>query len=112
MSEDGLNTARNVVGNHHLEEETARNAIDPFFDIGIRHRMAFQDLWEEVNCTNNGTGDELGKERQIHEKISQGLCRFQGAFIDVDGVAHALKSIKRDAERQYDRPFHMKRYVH
>ncbi len=50
--------------------------------------------------TNDGSGDQLGEERDEKEETREPVGRCQLAAIDVDRVAHRLERVEADPHRQ------------
>ena len=60
------------------------------------------DLRQQERRALNRAGDEVREERDEHGDVEQAAARAQLAAIDVDGVAHRLERVERDADRQED----------
>ena len=58
------------------------------------------DLRQQERCPLNRSGDEVRKERDEDGEVEQAAPGVQLATIDIDRVAHRLKRIKRDPDRQ------------
>lgn len=58
------------------------------------------DLRGNRLITDNGTGNQLREQRNIRAERNKVLLRLGVAAIDIDGIAHRLKRIKGNADRQ------------
>ena len=56
----------------------------------VRYRLVADD----------GTRNELGEQGHIRAKIDDIFLRFRFTTIDINGIAHGLKGVEADADRQ------------
>ena len=60
----------------------------------------FVQLPGHIDITNNGAGDQLGKQRHISAEADGVLLGRNMAPVYIDGIAEALEGIEADAHRQ------------
>ena len=58
------------------------------------HLPWFEDLWQQVASSFNGSGNELRKERHKEREIKEVPRGLELAFVDIQGVAHCLERIE------------------
>jgi len=61
-----------------------------------------EELGEKGAGAEDGSGDQLGKERHVDGEVEEVIGRDSPFPVDVDGVAEGLEGVERDSERQHE----------
>ncbi len=92
---------RQAVGDHHLAEEAEGEELEAAADRGNRPRPFFRlELRHEIDRADDRPGHQLREKRHEEQEIREVPAGPQLAAVDVDGVAHRLEGVERDAHRQ------------
>ena len=66
--------------------------------------LSVTQLGAQLIITYNRARDQLREKRHIGGKRNQAVFHRHGIAVDIHHIGHHLKRVKRDAERQRDRP--------
>ena len=101
--EDALHEVHaDIVGDDGFLEESAHQEEHPPPEHGLGHHQRTAYLGQEVAGTHDGTGYQLGKERDIERIVEQAVQGLQLPAIDIEGIAERLEGEERDAHGQED----------
>ena len=90
-----------LVCKQHLFAETDHEAHNALGEIG-RCDAAVGKLILNIGITHDGACYELGEHGDVHAEVDEIFLHSDIVAINVDGVAHCLEGVKRDAYRQSD----------
>src|SRR6185436_2218725 len=94
---------RQPVGNHHLLEQAPGHELQAVHHALVVKRMFRVELGEEVLGPLDGAGNQLRIKHHVKRIDDEVPFSFVVAAIDLDGVAHGLKGMKRQAYGKNDR---------
>ena len=89
-----------VVGEQDLLGETADEAACAFRKQ-IRRVIAVFQFFGNALIADDGTGNQLREERDVGSEVQQIFLCVDFTAVDINRVAHRLKGIKRNANRQW-----------
>ena len=91
-----------IVSNDNFLEQSPKDLPHAVYGLRV-HKCSFPaKLWEQVGGTFDRPGHQLWEKAHKSgkgDKVSDG---FYFASININGVAHRLKCIKTDANREHD----------
>ena len=90
---------RQHIPNQHLFGKSATKARDTVGEI-VQRLATFGELLVHVVIAHDGTRDELRKERDVSAKGNIIFLQIAVSSLEIDGIGHDLKGIKRNSDRQ------------
>jgi hypothetical protein len=100
--EDQIHQRGEVIGQDHFFEHPPDHqpkSLLQHFQIDDPRAL---ELGEQVRRPFDWTCHQLRKEGDEREKVQIVASRRHGPAVDIDGIAHRLKGVKRDAHGQDD----------
>ena len=91
-----------MVGHHHLNEEAEDDEPHAFRDVLVSKLLLLVQLPQKVARPLDGTRDQLREKHHIERVIAEMPLSLLVAAIHLYHIAHALKGVKRQANRQDD----------
>ena len=89
-----------VVGQRHLLEEADEEQRQAVGDVLPRDRRRSLELRQQVVGALDRPGHQLGEERDERQEPHEAALGLDDALVGVDGVAHRLERVERDADGQ------------
>ncbi len=97
---DRVGGGRERIREHHLLHEAEHDQRDRVRDLLPRQALGMVEFVEELAGAHDRAGHQLREERDEQSVVEQAAARLEFAAVHVDGVAHALECVERDADRQ------------
>ena len=98
----GRDELAEVVGHHHLQKQPTNDEIRTLGKHAYPKAAFALELVEKLAGSNDGTGNQVREEGDEARQPYEALLGCDPTAVDVDRVAHRVKRVEADADRQND----------
>ena len=93
---------REVVGQHDFLEHAPEHEPEALFEHVAGDAPRLAELRQQMRRPLDRAGDQLGEEGDEGQEMNDSSAWRELSAVDVDGIAHRLEGVERDAHRQDD----------
>ena len=94
MTEHLIDIFAQMVGHHHLGEESKEDETHAFGDVVVIESLLLMQLSQQIARTLDGTRDQLWEKHHIERVIAEMPLRLLVPTIHLKHIAHALESME------------------